>query len=45
MIRTRVAAAVLTAPQLDQSDWARLDQFEAMAGRNAQATYEEMEWE
>ena len=36
---------IMEAPQIDQSNWAYLDQFEALAGRNAQATYEEMEWE
>ncbi len=36
---------IMEAPGIDQSAWAHLDQFEALAGRNAQATYEEMEWE
>lgn len=36
---------IMDAPNIDQSDWANLDQFDALAGRNAQATYEEMEWE
>lgn len=36
---------IMDAPQIDQSAWAHLDQFEALAGRNAQATFEEMEWE
>lgn len=35
----------MEAPQIEQSNWAYLDQFEALAGRNVQATYEEMEWE
>ena len=36
---------IMDAPKIDQSAWAHLDQFDALAGRNAQATYEEMEWE
>jgi glyoxylase-like metal-dependent hydrolase (beta-lactamase superfamily II) len=36
---------IMDAPTIDQSAWAHLEQFEALAGRNAQATYEEMEWE
>jgi glyoxylase-like metal-dependent hydrolase (beta-lactamase superfamily II) len=50
-LRTQIGALIeaggdiMDAPQIDQSAWAYLDQFEALAGRNAQATYEEMEWE
>lgn len=36
---------IMDSPGIDQSAWAYLDQFEALAGSNAQATYEEMEWE
>ena len=51
ILRTQIGALIeaggdiMEAPQIDQSNWAYLDQFEALAGRNAQATYEEMEWE
>lgn len=31
--------------EVDQSDFAYLDQFDALARRNAQAVYEQMEWE
>lgn len=50
-LRTQIGALIeaggdiMDAPGIDQSAWAYLDQFEALAGRNAQATYEEMEWE
>lgn len=50
-LRTQIGALIeaggdiMDAPQIDQSAWAYLDQFEALAGRNAQATFEEMEWE
>jgi glyoxylase-like metal-dependent hydrolase (beta-lactamase superfamily II) len=37
--------SIFDAPGIDQSGWSHLDQFEALAGRNAQATFEEMEWE
>lgn len=36
---------IVDAPGIDQSAWAHLDQFEPLAGRNAQATCEEVEWE
>ncbi|MCR8547421.1 MBL fold metallo-hydrolase [Salipiger sp. P9] len=36
---------ILAAPTIDQSAFAYLEQFDALAGRNAQATFEEMEWE
>lgn len=50
-LRTQIGALIeaggdiLDAPSIDQSAWAYLNQFEALAGRNAQATFEEMEWE
>jgi len=50
-LRTQIGALIdaggdiIDAPRIDQSAWAHLDQFDALAGRNAQATYEEMEWE
>ncbi len=36
---------IMDAPAIDQSAWAHLEQFDSLAGRNAQATYEQMEWE
>ncbi len=36
---------IMDAPNIDQTAWADLAQFDSLAGRNAQATYEEMEWE
>jgi glyoxylase-like metal-dependent hydrolase (beta-lactamase superfamily II) len=36
---------IIDAVGIDQSAFARLDQFEALAGRNAQALFEQMEWE
>ena len=36
---------IMDAPGIDQSDFTYLDQFESLAGRNAQATFEQMEWE
>ena len=50
-LRTRIGALIedggdiMEAPGIDQSDWSGLEQFDSLAGRNAQATYEEMEWE
>jgi len=50
-LRGQIAALIETggdimdAPSIDQGAWAYLEQFESLAGRNAQATYEEMEWE
>lgn len=50
-LRTHIGALIdeggdiIDAPMIDQSPWAYLEQFESLAGRNAQATYEEMEWE
>ena len=36
---------IMEAPKIDQSPFARLEQFEALAGRNAQTAYQQMEWE
>lgn len=36
---------IIEAPGIDQSAFAYLEQFDALAGRNAQAAYEQMEWE
>jgi len=36
---------IIEAPGIDQSAWAYLIEFESLAGRNAQATFEQMEWE
>ncbi len=50
-LRSRIGALIdeggdiIDAPKIDQSDWSYLEQFDALAGRNAQSTYEEMEWE
>lgn len=50
-LRTQIGALIeaggdiMDAPKIDQSAWAYLEQFDSLAGRNAQATYEEMEWE
>lgn len=50
-LRNRIGAlldeggSILEAPGIDQSAWARLVEFDSLAGRNAQATYEQMEWE
>ena len=35
----------MDAPMIDQSAFSHLEQFDALAGRNAQATFEQMEWE
>lgn len=35
---------IKNAPSIDQSAWACIEQFDSLAGRNAQATEEEMEW-
>jgi len=37
--------SIIEAPQIDQSAWDHLSQFDSLAGRNAQATFEEMEWD
>ena len=36
---------IMGAPQVDQSGFAYLEQFEAFAGRNAQTAFQQMEWE
>ncbi len=36
---------IMAAPQVDQSGFAYLEQFEALAGRNAQTAFQQMEWE
>ena len=36
---------IMDAPGIDQSAFAGLEQFDSLAGRNAQTVYEEMEWE
>ncbi len=36
---------IMAAPKVDQSGFAYLQQFEALAGRNAQTAFEQMEWE
>lgn len=50
-LRTQIGALIdeggdiMDAPGIDQSGWSYLEQFDSLAGRNAQATYEQMEWE
>lgn len=50
-LRQRIGALIedggniIDAPAIDQSAFAYLEQFDALAGRNAQAAYEQMEWE
>jgi glyoxylase-like metal-dependent hydrolase (beta-lactamase superfamily II) len=50
-LRTRIGALIeeggdiMDASAIDQSAWSHLKQFDSLAGQNAQATYEEMEWE
>lgn len=36
---------IMDAPKVDQSAFAYLEQFDALAGRNAQTAYQQMEWE
>lgn len=36
---------IIGSVEVDQSAFAHLDQFEALAGRNAQAVFQKMEWE
>ncbi|WP_192965914.1 MBL fold metallo-hydrolase [Phycobacter azelaicus] len=36
---------IMEAPEIDQSAFAGLEQFDSLAGRNAQTVYEQMEWE
>jgi glyoxylase-like metal-dependent hydrolase (beta-lactamase superfamily II) len=50
-LRTRIGELIeeggdiMEAPEIDQSAFAGLEQFESLAGRNAQTVYEQMEWE
>ncbi|MGJ8586228.1 MAG: MBL fold metallo-hydrolase [Marinosulfonomonas sp.] len=50
-LRTQIGALIdaggdiLDAPKIDQSAWGYLAHYDAFKGRNAQSTYEEMEWE
>lgn len=36
---------IIGAPEVDQSDFSHLSQFDSLAGRNAQTVFEQMEWE
>lgn len=36
---------IMAAPKVDQSAFAYLEQFESLAGRNAQTAFQQMEWE
>ena len=50
-LRTQIGALIeaggdiMDAPKIDQSAWSYLEQFDSLDGKNAQAAYEEMEWE
>jgi glyoxylase-like metal-dependent hydrolase (beta-lactamase superfamily II) len=50
-LRTQIGALIddggniIDAPKIDQSAFSYLEQFDSLAGRNAQTTYEQMEWE
>jgi len=50
-LRTQIGALIedggdiMDAPSIDQSAFGYLEQFDSLAGRNAQTTYEQMEWE
>jgi len=50
-LRTQIGALIeeggdiIEAPSVDQSAFSYLEQFEGLAGRNAQTAYEQMEWE
>lgn len=50
-LRAEIAAlieaggSIIDAPGIDQSGFAHLAQFEALAGRNAQEAFSQMEWE
>ncbi|MDJ0820240.1 MAG: MBL fold metallo-hydrolase [Paracoccaceae bacterium] len=46
-MRTHIEAGgdIIGSVEVDQSAFAYLDQFDALAGRNAQAVFEQMEWE
>ncbi len=36
---------IMSAPQVDQAAFAYLEQFDSLAGRNAQTAFQQMEWE
>jgi len=36
---------IMATPNIDQSAFTYLEQFEALAGRNAQTAFQQMEWE
>lgn len=36
---------IMDAPSVDQSAFSHLEQFDSLAGRNAQSAFEQMEWE
>lgn len=50
-LRTQIGALIeeggdiMDAPNINQSAFEYLEQFDSLAGRNAQTTYEQMEWE
>lgn len=50
-LRTEIAGLIgaggdiMAAPQIDQSAFSHLEQFDALAGRNAQTAFQQMEWE
>ncbi|MDR9486108.1 MULTISPECIES: MBL fold metallo-hydrolase [Sediminimonas] len=50
-LRTRIGTLIdeggdiMQAPKVDQTAFSYLAQFDSLAGRNAQTTYEQMEWE
>jgi glyoxylase-like metal-dependent hydrolase (beta-lactamase superfamily II) len=50
-LRTQIGALldeggdIMAAPHVDQSAFTYLDQFESLAGRNAQTAFQQMEWE
>ena len=50
-LRARIAALIedggdiMDAPRVDQQAFSHLEQFEALAGRNAQTAFQQMEWE
>jgi glyoxylase-like metal-dependent hydrolase (beta-lactamase superfamily II) len=50
-LRVRIGAlideggGIMEAPEVDQQAFSHLEQFEALAGRNAQTAFEQMEWE
>jgi glyoxylase-like metal-dependent hydrolase (beta-lactamase superfamily II) len=50
-LRTQIGAlideggGIIEAPQVDQSTFSYLEQFDSLAGRNAQTAFQQMEWE